>query len=308
MLWPRPATTTTTLLITTQPPTTPTPATTPPTTPAPTTPAPTAAPMPSAPIAECTFWGDPHIQTFDGGRPSFYGEGEQWIVRSQEVWIQGRYMGTKFTKGLAATNKVVVGGPFLKGHVVEVGTLESGELTVDGQPVLYEAFPPPKHNLAGLGTLTYSEEGELVDAAAGIWEKRVVRMDLPKTVTVTVFRWKNYIDLRVRMPRQPDQDGSCGNFNGDATDDTTEAIQLRIGARVAPGELLFGHRAELHFTPEEERLLETCAPAHKANALKVCSTMELQGPHIPGQMKSCLINNCLGANEHALKYAKSIGL
>lgn len=82
--------------------------------------------------AECTFWGDPHLRTFDGGRPSYYGEGEFYIVKSDTVVIQGRYMGTRYTAGLAATNKIAVGGPFLNGHIISVGTLEDGPITVDG--------------------------------------------------------------------------------------------------------------------------------------------------------------------------------
>merc|ERR1719401_3018040 len=91
-----------------------------------------------APVRTCEFWGDPHILTFDGAKPSFYGNGEFWVVKSDTVWIQGRYLGTSWTHGLAATNKLVVGGPFLKGHKIVVGTTDSDELTVDGDAVLQE--------------------------------------------------------------------------------------------------------------------------------------------------------------------------
>merc|ERR1719203_2644399 len=80
-----------------------------------TTPIPTTA-APPAPRGVCLFWGDPHVLTFDGARPSFYGFGEFWIVRSDELEIQGRYMGTKYTHGLSATNAVVVGGPAMQGQ------------------------------------------------------------------------------------------------------------------------------------------------------------------------------------------------
>lgn len=55
------------------------------------------------------------------------------------------------------------------------------------------------------------------------------------------------------------QDGSCGNFNSDPSDDTTQAIFSRIGARVPKGELLFQHRAEVNFTEVEQKLLAMCA-------------------------------------------------
>merc|ERR1719401_3152520 len=75
-------------------------------------------PPPPQPHGECTFWGDPHVSGFDKSRPSFYGEGEAWVVKSMQVKIQARYKGTKYTKCLASTNAVAVGGAFLRGHVV----------------------------------------------------------------------------------------------------------------------------------------------------------------------------------------------
>merc|ERR1712107_204769 len=96
---------------------------------------------------------------------------------------------------------IAVGGAFLKGHVIVVGTLESDVLTVDGRPVL--GTLNSHYKLADDAILTYDAEGELVDSAAGIWSKHVVHMRLPLDVHITVFRWKNYLDLRIRMPRQP---------------------------------------------------------------------------------------------------------
>lgn len=40
-------------------------------------------------VGECSFWGDPHIVTFDGARPSFYSEGEYYIAKSKDIDIQG---------------------------------------------------------------------------------------------------------------------------------------------------------------------------------------------------------------------------
>merc|ERR1719291_256248 len=71
---------------------------------------------------------------------SFYGDGDFWIVKSSTVSIQGRFEGTKYTEGLAATNRIVVGGSFLHGHKIEVGTLDSGILFVDGGRVI-AGFP-----------------------------------------------------------------------------------------------------------------------------------------------------------------------
>jgi len=253
---------------------------------------------------ECTFWGDPHVSSFDKSRPSFYGEGEAWVVKSAQVKIQARYKGTKYTKGLASTNAVAVGGAFLRGHVVIVGTMDSGVLTVDGQSVLANFG---SYSIGGFATLTYNSEGNLPDAAAGVWSKHIVHMSLPLGVQVTVYRWKNYVDLRINMPRQPDQDGACGNFNGNPGDDSTVAIQGRVGVRVGPGELLFNSRLSITFTAEEQRLIKMCPSQKYAEATAKCPGL-LRGAHITNQNKGCVLDYCYGSNEHTLRYAKSQGI
>merc|ERR1712232_1416503 len=98
------------------------------------------------PAKVCTLWGDPHVIGFDqvddnkDRAVSFYGDGDFWLVRSSTVHIQARFEGTKYTERLAATNRIVVGGPFLHGHKIEVGTRESEVLTVDGRSVI-PSFP-----------------------------------------------------------------------------------------------------------------------------------------------------------------------
>merc|ERR1712060_774893 len=139
--------------------------------------------------------------------------------------------------------------------------MDSGVLTVDGQSVLAQFG---SYSIGGFATLTYNSVGNLPDAAAGVWSKHVVHMALPLGVQVTVFRWKNYIDLRIRMPRQPDQDGACGNWNGNPGDDSTVAIQGRVGVRVGP-------------------------PARYAEAQKKCPGM-LRGRHITNQNKACVMD------------------
>jgi len=267
---------------------------------------PTQAPqtLPAPKTGECTFWGDPHVLTFDGGRPSFYGEGEWWVVKSSTVWIQSRFKGTKYTNGLAATRKVAVGGPFLRGHTIVVGALEEGPVTVDGQPVL-TSFPSSYSMPGGLGRITYDSNGRIVDQATHIWEKRVVRMDLPLGVTLEVFRWTNYLDFRLTMTAQPNQDGCCGNFDGDAGNDSTRQVMNRMGARVEPGKNMFNHRTIVGWTDVEEKLLAMCPPAKLPNANAFCASL---GAPTSVPVKSCKLDLCFGSNEHALRMTKSLGL
>lgn len=121
--------------------------------------------------------------------------------------VTRRYKGTKYTLGLAATNKIAVGGDFIKGHVIEVGCMESGDITFDGEPIL-TSFPS-EYKLLDVpdAEIFYNTDGELVDKATEMFdERRIVHMNLPLGVRLTVLRWSNYVDFRLRMPPQPEQD------------------------------------------------------------------------------------------------------
>jgi len=253
----------------------------------------------------CLFWGDPHLVTFDGARPSFYGDGEYWIVNSGPVQIQGRYMGTKYTYGLAATQKVVVAGTFLNGHKIEVEPVErayGGRILVDGQPVLAE-FGILK--VCEGATITYDGQGELPDKAASLWTSRIVHMELPMGISFTVYRWGNYLDLKLEMTPVPGgQDGSCGNFNGDPADDTTAAILAR-GGRVADKDLLFSSRAVTAFTTEEAEMLRRNCPAEELVKGELACRKDLPQNAETVQVNACVFDFCFGMNEHALQTAKN---
>jgi len=261
-------------------------------------------PAPVTKTKECLFWGDPHVVTFDGARPSFYGDGEYWIVKHPEVQIQGRYHGTKYTFGLAAMQKVAVGGTFIGKHIVQVEPMEEafgGAIRVDGQPVLKEYGT---YSIGGV-TLTYDGIGELVDNAASKWTKNIVHMALPRGISLTVYRWGNYLDLRIQMQPLPGgQDGSCGNFNGDATDDTTQAIFERIGARIGQGEMLFTQRAPIEFTKQMEEMLRNDCTADDLIASQQKCQKELPQAASTMMMNSCIYDQCFGKNEHALRSAE----
>jgi len=271
-----------------------------------------AAVLPAKPeMGECTFWGDPHFKTFDGGRPSFYGEGEFYIVKSAQLSVQGRFKGTKYTKGLAATRKIAVGGALLNGHVIEVGCMEDGDVTVDGQAVLRNF--PSSYEVPGVmgATITYNTDGTLVDGATDEFERHIIHVQLPSDVRLTVLRWNNYVDFRLSMRNTGDLDGACGNFNGSPSDDTTELVFQRDGARVQQSDLLFSHRTDVRLTDTVKKLLDICPPQQLEKAKTECQ-QEMSGalggevPEI--QLKSCYLDVCFGSNEHALKMATQLGL
>jgi hypothetical protein len=237
------------------------------------------------------------VETFDHGFPNFYSEGEHWVVKSPQVFIQGRYLATPFTNGLAATHQIAVGGPFLNGHKIVVGPMENGQITLDGQPVL-EIFPSTLDDPAHAFKLKYDGLGQLVDDAQGHLEKHIVHMDLPLGVHLQVMRWANHINVKITMtPRAGGQDGSCGNFNGNADDDSTAAIKARMaGQRVPLGELLFHSPAQVN-PGAPHRTIADCAQQKRDEAAKICKASQ---PTVGGQLlDSCIFDVCFGGDQYA---------
>jgi len=260
---------------------------------------------PSGNIGECKMWGDPHVLTFDGFRPSFYGTGEFFIVKSAKFMMQGRFMPTPYTKGLSATNKIAVGGPVAGNQVIEVGSLDDGPVTLNGQPVLTSLGMT---HSTGAVQLTWNQVGDLPDAAASVFPRNIVHLDLQGDIKVQVFRFKNYIDVRVRMPRQPTgQDGVCGNFNGQPSDDTTAAIILRGAGRVPPGQSLFTTAATPVVSQAMQTMIETsCGTQRIAYAKSACAkTLGAAGSVDRGTLDSCVYDVCFGNNAHALRAVKA---
>lgn len=159
--------------------------------------------------------------------------------------------------------------------------------------------------------MRYDANGELVDKADhDPSSTRIVHLELPSGVSITVMRWNNYIDFKIEMPKLGDIDGSCGNFNNRVDDDTTEKIMERIGARVSDGDLLFQHRHIVDFTPEMQAMLQAqCTGAALTEAQTEC-TQELPAPSAadPHTMNSCVFDHCFGCNQHALRMAKTYGV
>jgi len=264
------------------------------------------------PAKKCTMWGDPHIIAFDQVNQikeqalSFYGDGDFWLVKTPEISIQGRFEGTKYTVGLAATNQIVVGGAFLGNHKIEVGTQDSKILTVDGQPV-FASFPAAPYKAAdGSFTVTYDAQGEVPDVVPEGNEKRIVKMTLPRGIQVNVYQWNNYIDATITMAPQPGQDGVCGNFNGNKADDTTQTIMQRVGARVQPSQSLLSGQAMIAYTPQMQAMYAAeCPAATKTQAASHCTTYLGELVSVTNILNACKFDFCFGMNVRARSHAKT---
>jgi len=242
----------------------------------------------------CLIFGDPHAMTFDGVRADYYTPGEYWIVKSDTVWVQGKYQPTRMTNGLAVTKQVGIGGPFLGGHKLVIAV---DQITWDGTVVqqgfenlgaTWQSATPPIN-------LVYNNQGTIMQNSRAGKKLHVVHVQLPLGVKMEVNRWKEpgegaYINVRLIMRPQPGQDGHCGNFNGQKEDDTRTAVRARVGktgvpenALIFPGpktEIKSGNRPDLNDCPEGQLKI----------AMDKCKAAE----HKFFPSNACLIDTCLG--------------
>jgi hypothetical protein len=251
--------------------------TTPPTTLPPMTtipPPPPTTTVPLGPPGVCSIFGDPHVVTFDHKHASYYTPGEYWLVKSSTVIIQGKYAALPSTNGLAVVKGLAIGGTFLHGHKLVVSTMESGAVvTYDGVPVV-NGFPASGKTADGLVTVQYNQAGAMMDDGKGVTgavrtgvQMHVLHIQLPLQVSLQVNEWNEgdegaYMNIKITMPAQPNQDGHCGNFNGNPADDDRNQVRARVGTQGVPvGALLFpggktpiapGNRPDINNCPEEK--------------------------------------------------------
>jgi len=65
-----------------------------------------------------------------------------------------------------------------------------------------------------------------------------VEVELPKEVKLLITRHQKYVNVAISMPPLATQDGLCGNFNGDSSDDKLGMILSR-GPRVKDENSMF---------------------------------------------------------------------
>lgn len=212
--------------------------------------------------ATCEVFGDPHIQVFDKpakvmllelkaesgpGEVGAFETGDFWLAKGDFVEIQARYrtVQQRDSKKPFMTG-VAIGGSFLQGNklVIEThhhdlkGNHTSGA-TWNGKHILTNL--PSEFSHGSLIKAEYHNQSSVVQDPAR--HTRGIEVQLPRGVRLNINRFPHHLGLAVTMSRlavgEGGLDGQCGNFNGNAMDDTAELIQQRMGHQVAASDLLF---------------------------------------------------------------------
>lgn len=169
----------------------------------------------------CTIWGDPHINTFDSGLfgaenaapVSILTSGDYWLVKNQDIQIQGRYGTTQFTvDGQSALLELAISGPFINNDTIVIQPM-SGAVTWNKQPILSSI---PSEFARPYARLRFTEGEKHIDSVLAGYPVKLLRGFMVRNVELIVNRWPEHIDAIIKMPQQLNgQDGHCGNFNFD---------------------------------------------------------------------------------------------
>jgi len=247
----------------------------------------------------CTIWGDPHVDVFDNGlfdaaervEPlGIFTSGDYWLVKSRDVLIQGRYGTTIFSQGQSSLLALALTGPFLANHTLIIEP-DEGKIALDGQAIL-EDFP--SEFVQPFTRIRYEEGKKHIYEVLKGYPVKLIRGFMLRSVELTVNRWPKHLDAIIRMPQQfGGQDGHCGNFNFNVSDDSSDQIAKRVGQTVPQGESLFPRDHFSPAAPEQNRSLEDCDPEVQKDAQESCQA--LNGTRSFMTVQTCIFDYCFGS-------------
>jgi len=166
-----------------------------------------------------------------------------WLVKSGHVWIQGRFnLGSNNTHSFLKA--VAIGGPFLQGNTLTIGSGEGEILWNDGEIL--------DHMNTHFETTFYTPsrvrehvKAALRDAEVNIMHPNVthrgLNVSLPHGITLVVDRYQQWLGLSIQQshPFKDGQDGICGNYNDVKEDDALTALHSRMRLEVPDKDTIF---------------------------------------------------------------------
>mmetsp|Transcript_38800 Transcript_38800/g.89566 ORF Transcript_38800/g.89566 Transcript_38800/m.89566 type:complete len:657 (+) Transcript_38800:969-2939(+) len=187
---------------------------------------------------DCTFWGDPHVHSFDQMSFSDTQEGDMWLVKSHEVLIQGRFGVAKHSKH-SFLKAVAVGGAFLDGNTLTVSTL-NGDVLWNKKNVLTKMNAEFQAMVNGHPVHASSRKA-VPNVNDPSHTTHGIDVQLPNGIQLTIDRFPTWLGLRIKQLHElkGGQDGICGNFNNVTHDDSLNALSGRMNAHVLESESLF---------------------------------------------------------------------
>merc|ERR1712113_966040 len=178
-----------------------------------------------------------------------------------------------------------------------MGGATPASATWNNQPIL-TMFPSNFQN--ELVTAAYDSNGATMQDGRQGKQLHVIHLTLPLNVNAQINRWMeasegNYINAKITMAAQPNQDGHCGNFNGNQADDDRLQIRARVGTTgVAPADLLF-LGGKIPVVQANRPDINNCEASKLDGAKLLCKKKE--NKFIPSM--ACLIDVCFGGNGFA---------
>lgn len=222
----------------------------------------------------------------------FYSTGDFWIVKSLMLKVQGRFQAMDLTTendhtDYSSMTQIIVGGQIIQDHKIQVGPMNSGIFTCDGQIILHD-FGSAK---CGDANVTFDDKGELVDSVMTLLPHKVVHIYLRDAVVLQVNRWPNFINAKVVMEPMAHQTGICGDFNGVKKQGLRGGKELhaQFGHGVPHHDLLFSSPIPLNIPkamPSDKR----CSKEKRKKAEDICRE-ELRGS-VAWSFAECLGDVC----------------
>jgi len=192
---------------------------------------------------------------------------------------------------------IAIGGPFLDENKLIVQTIDKGaSLVTYRNKSALTGFPSSFKSADGLVDIQYNSVGGIIQTGREGKQKRVLHITLPLGVSIQVNEWNEasegpYMNIKITMPAQPGQDGHCGNFNGNATDDARVSVRDRVGKDGVPAGLDFLFPwVKTPINPANRPDMNDCPQGTLKHAKTVCRKKEETFFPTP----ECLTDVCFG--------------